>query len=40
LITPGAHFGLRGRFFRVGYGYDKNKLQDGLEIIARFLKSI
>ncbi len=40
LITPGAHFGLKGRYFRIGYGGDVRKLEAGLEIISTFLKSI
>lgn len=40
LITPGMHFGLRGRYFRIGYGYDQIKLRAGLERLSRFLKSL
>ena len=40
LITPAAHFGLNGSYFRIGYGYDRSKLEKGLEIISTFLKDI
>ena len=36
LVTPGAHFGI-GRYFRVGYGYDAEKLRRGLREISLFL---
>jgi hypothetical protein len=37
LITPGAHFGIRGKYFRVGFGYDIEKLRSGLARISEFL---
>jgi aspartate/methionine/tyrosine aminotransferase len=37
LITPAAHFGIKGKYFRVGYGYDVNKLKEGLNRISEFL---
>jgi len=39
LVTPGAHFGI-GRYFRVGYGYDAEKLARGLREISRVLRGL
>lgn len=39
LITPGSHFGLPGRIFRVGYGYDIDHCLQGLSRISDFLKA-
>lgn len=38
LITPGSHFGLPGRYFRVGFGYDIDRCVQGLSRIIEFLK--
>jgi aspartate/methionine/tyrosine aminotransferase len=38
LITPGAHFGMKGKYFRVGYGYDIDKLKAGLTRISEFFR--
>jgi aspartate/methionine/tyrosine aminotransferase len=37
LITPGAHFGIGGKYIRVGYGYDITKTLAGLRRIDEFL---
>jgi aspartate/methionine/tyrosine aminotransferase len=36
LITPGAHFGINRKYFRVGFGYDPEKLKAGLSEISDF----
>jgi hypothetical protein len=36
LITPGGHFGI-GRYLRVGFGYDIEKIRQGLRRIDRLL---
>ena len=40
LITPGIHFGIRGSYFRVGYGYDVEKLKAGLAQIKDFFQEV
>jgi aspartate/methionine/tyrosine aminotransferase len=40
LITPGTHFGINGKHFRVGYGYDVHKLKEGLASISEFFYKI
>lgn len=37
LVVPGAHFGLEGTF-RIGFGYEADKLPDGLAAIATALE--
>ncbi len=37
LITPGAHFGIKGKYFRIGYGYDVSKLKAGMARIIKFI---
>jgi aspartate/methionine/tyrosine aminotransferase len=37
LITPGAHFGIGGKYIRVGYGYEITKTLAGLRRIDKFL---
>lgn len=39
LITPGAHFGI-GRYLRIGYGYDLEKMQRGLRRIDTLLREL
>lgn len=39
LITPGVHFNLPGKYFRVGYGYDMEHTLKGLSQIGSFLDS-
>jgi len=39
LITPGAHFGI-GRYIRIGYGYDRESLERGLERIDATLAGL
>jgi aspartate/methionine/tyrosine aminotransferase len=36
LITPGAHFGLPGKYIRIGYGYDMDRTLAGLARIGQF----
>ncbi len=40
LITPGAHFGIGGRYLRIGFGYDLTQTQQGLRRISRLLKEL
>ena len=40
LITPGAHFGIGGRYLRIGFGYDLAHTQKGLRRIDRVLKEL
>jgi len=40
LITPGAHFGLTGKYFRVGYGYDMETTLKGLSLIGDFVDEV
>ena len=40
LITPSAHFGIKEKYFRVGYGYDVNKLKEGLNRISEFFSKM
>ena len=40
LITPGAHFGIGGRYLRIGFGYDLAHTQKGLRRIDRMLKEL
>jgi hypothetical protein len=39
LITPGAHFGINRKYFRVGFGYDPEKLKAGLSEIQKFFSN-
>ena len=39
LITPGAHFGI-GKYIRIGYGDDTDRLQQGLARIDRALAAL
>jgi aspartate/methionine/tyrosine aminotransferase len=39
LITPGAHFGI-GRYLRIGFGYDIEKIQQGLHRIDTVLQEL
>ncbi len=39
LITPGSHFGI-GRYIRIGYGYDVEKMLEGLTRIDEFLDGL
>lgn len=39
LITPGGHFGI-GKYIRVGYGYDLDKLRQGLEKVDELLAEL
>jgi hypothetical protein len=40
LISPGAHFGLKGRYLRIGYGYDMERTVAGLQRISEFLATV
>jgi len=40
LITPGAHFGIRGRYLRIGFGYDLAHTQKGLRRITGLLTEL
>jgi aspartate/methionine/tyrosine aminotransferase len=40
LVTPGAHFGIRGRYFRVGYGYDIEHTLKGLGQVSELLAEV
>jgi aspartate/methionine/tyrosine aminotransferase len=40
LITPGSHFGLAGKYFRVGFGYDIDRALRGLRRISRFFSEL
>jgi hypothetical protein len=40
LITPGAHFGLNGKYFRVGYGYDIEHTLKGLARITELFEEL
>jgi hypothetical protein len=40
LITPGIHFGLPGRWFRVGFGYDIEHAMQGLARISEFIAEL
>jgi hypothetical protein len=39
LITPGGHFGI-GRYLRIGFGYDVDKIRQGLRRIDRLLREL
>ncbi|MDF1539517.1 MAG: aminotransferase class I/II-fold pyridoxal phosphate-dependent enzyme [Candidatus Thorarchaeota archaeon] len=39
LIVPGAHFGMEN-FLRIGFGYDEQKLREGLRRLADLLRSL
>jgi len=39
LVVPGAHFGMEN-FLRIGFGYDEQKLREGLRRIADLLVSL
>jgi aspartate/methionine/tyrosine aminotransferase len=39
LITPGAHFGI-GKYIRVGYGYDIEKVREGLAKIDELISEL
>jgi hypothetical protein len=40
LITPAEHFGLKGKYFRVGYGYDMDVTLKGLALIGDFFDEV
>lgn len=40
LITPGAHFGIGGRYLRIGFGYDITHIKKGLRRIDSLLKEL
>ncbi|MEW6242896.1 MAG: aminotransferase class I/II-fold pyridoxal phosphate-dependent enzyme [Bacillota bacterium] len=39
LIVPGACFEMEG-YFRIGFGYDTEKLKTGLQLLSEFLKTL
>jgi aspartate/methionine/tyrosine aminotransferase len=40
LITPGSHFGLPGKYIRIGYGYDVERTLAGLARIENFFSGL
>lgn len=40
LVNPASHFGITGKYFRVGYGYDIGHTLKGLELVSELLEEI